>query len=99
MSDVRSNPVYKPLNKPLTILGVEKSLFFTAIAAAYSLFQFFDSLLSAVIFCFVFLSLARVVSAKDPKMLTFLLTSGRFRAEYDPCKYELLDIRRIEGRA
>ena len=98
---MRSDPVYKTLNKPLTILGVERTLFATALFTGAGFQVLFSSLLGAIVFFAVLLSLARMAPPRDPKMLVFVIQamSGTFRAEYDPCKYTLAVVRRIRSRA
>ena len=98
---MRSNPVYKTLNKPLTILGVERTLFATALFTGAGFQVLFSSLLGAIVIFSILLSLARMATRRDPKMLVFIIQaiSGAFRAEYDPCKYTLPVVRRISNRA
>ncbi len=98
---MRSNPVYKTLNKPLTILGVERTLFATALFTGAGFQVLFSSLLGAIVIFAILLTLARMTTRRDPKMLVFIIQamSGTFRAEYDPCKYTLPIVRRIRSRA
>src|SRR5947209_16660812 len=83
---MRSNPVYKTLNKPLTIMGVERTLFATALFTGAGFQVLFSSLLGAIVIFGILLSLARMATRRDPKMLVFIIQaiSGTFRAEYDP---------------
>jgi len=55
--DVRVHPVYRAINKPLTIWGAERRLFFLALIMRGVTFNFFGSLLSGLAM-FVGLSLA-----------------------------------------
>jgi type IV secretory pathway VirB3-like protein len=98
---MRSNPVYKTLNKPLTIMGVERTLFATALFTGAGFQVLFSSLLGAIVIFAVLFCLARMATRRDPKMLVFIVQaiSGTFRAEYDPCKYTLPLVRRIRSRA
>jgi len=98
---MRSDPVYKTLNKPLTILGVERTLFATALFTGAGFQVLFSSLLGAIVIFAVLLGFARMATRRDPKMLVFIIQamSGTFRAEYDPCKYTLTVVRRIRSRA
>jgi hypothetical protein len=61
----------------------------------------FSSLLGAIVIFAILLSVARMATRRDPKMLVFIIQaiSGAFRAEYDPCKYTLPVVRRIRSRA
>ncbi|PYY13637.1 MAG: hypothetical protein DMG60_21515 [Acidobacteria bacterium] len=45
----RINPVYKALNKPLTILGAERKLFFVALIMGAATFNLFGSLLGGLL--------------------------------------------------
>jgi type IV secretory pathway TrbD component len=97
----RINPVYRTLNKPLTIMGVERTLFATALFAGAGFQVLFSSFLGAIVIFAILLYLARIATRRDPKMLVFVVQamSGRFRAEYDPWKYEPRPVRRVYSRA
>lgn len=97
----RSNPVYKTLNRPLTIMGVERTLFTTALFTGAGFQVLFSSFLGAVVIFVILLSLARTATRRDPKMLVFIIQtmSRRFRVEYDPSKYTPLTVRRIRSHA
>jgi hypothetical protein len=45
----RANRVYKSLHKPLTYLGVERTLFFFVCAAAVGAFNLFNSLVAGLL--------------------------------------------------
>jgi len=80
------HPVYKSINKPLTIWGVERRLFFLALVMGAATFNFFASLASGVAM-FVALSLfGRWATASDPEILRIVLNSAKFRPFYDPLK-------------
>jgi type IV secretory pathway VirB3-like protein len=98
---MRTNPVYKTLNKPLTIMGVERTLFATALFTGAGLQVLFSSFLGAIVVFAILLSLARFTTRRDPKMLVFIIQamSRTFRAEYDPSKYTPAVVRRIQSRA
>jgi type IV secretory pathway VirB3-like protein len=77
-------PVYRSLNKPLTILGVERKLFFSILLVAYALFQFGEALLPAIVlFCCLWLA-AKSVTQIDHQLLRIVLNSNRFTSRYDP---------------
>jgi type IV secretory pathway VirB3-like protein len=97
----RSNPVYKTLNKPLTIMGVERTLFATALFTGGGFQVLFSTFLGAIVIFGILLSLARIATRRDPKMLVFVIQamSRTFRAEYDPSKYVPMTVRRILSRA
>ena len=82
------HPVYKSMNKPLTILGAERRLFFLAAVLGGATFNFFGSLMGGLLmFGGLFLA-ARWATATDPEILRILLNSARFRIHYDPAKFE-----------
>ena len=70
----RSNPVYKTLNKPLTIMGVERTLFATALFTGGRLSGFASALfLGAIVIFAILLFFARIATRRDPKMLVFVI--------------------------
>jgi type IV secretory pathway TrbD component len=82
------HPVYKSMNKPLTIWGAERRLFFLAAVLGGATFNFFGSLMGGLLmFGGLFLA-ARWATATDPEILHILLNSARFRTHYDPAKFE-----------
>src|SRR5437763_11498824 len=97
----RSNPVYKTLNQPLTIMGVERTLFATALFTGGGFQVLFSGLLGAIVIFAILLALARMATRRDPKMLVFIIQamSRTFRAEYDPSKYTPATVRRIRSHA
>ncbi len=99
--DRRSNPVYKTLNKPLTIMGVERTAFAIAFFTAGAFQFFFGSLLGGIAIFGILLYFGRLLTYKDPMMIVFLVHAmvGAFKSYYDPCKYKPLTIRRIDHRA
>jgi type IV secretory pathway TrbD component len=78
---------YPALNKPLTILGVERRLFFGLLILAAALFTFFNALLPALALFFVLLVLLRAGTQIDPQIIRVLINSGRFAVRYDPAKW------------
>ena len=98
---MRTNPVYKTINKPLTIMGIERTLFATALFTGAGFQVLFSSFLGAIVIFAILLTLARMATRRDPKMLVFIIQAmaGTFRAEYDPCKYTPSTVRRIQSRA
>jgi type IV secretory pathway TrbD component len=85
-NEVRIHPVYRAINKPLTIWGAERRLFFLALIMGGATFNFFGSLLSGIVmFLFLFLA-ARWATVTDLQMLRILLNSARYKPQYDPGK-------------
>src|SRR5260221_13734188 len=97
----RSSPVYKTMNKPLTIMGVERTLFATALFTGGGFQVLFSSFVGAIVIFAILLYLARMATRRDPKMLVFMIQamSGTFRAECDPWKYVPVKVRRIRTHA
>ena len=82
----RTNRVFKSLHKPLTYLGVDRSLFYLVCVAAVGSFNLFNSLLAGLsIFIggFVF---GQWVTESDPAFLRILARSERFKPRYDAAK-------------
>ena len=89
------HPVYRSMNKPLTIWGAERRLFFLAVVIGGATFTFFGSLLGGLL---MFLSLylfARWATVTDPQVLRILLNSSKFKVRYDPGKRAEFTLQRI----
>jgi len=80
------HPVYRSLNKPLTIAGAERSLFFLALIIGAATFNLFGSLLAGILMFLVLYLLARWATVTDPQILRILLNSSRSKPRYDPAK-------------
>jgi type IV secretory pathway TrbD component len=91
------NPVYRTLNRPLTILGAERKLFFFSLVIGACVFNLLNSLVGALAMFFAFYLFARWATQTDPQILRFLLNSTKGRAQYDPMKFEALRVRRVRG--
>lgn len=81
-------PVYRSLNKLLTIWGVERKLFFFILTVAFALFQLSNALLPALVLFVVLWFCARAATRLDPQLMRIVLNSGRFCERYDPAKSE-----------
>lgn len=78
--------VYRSINKPLTIWGAERKLFFLALVMGGATFNFFGSLLSGLAMFIALYLLARWATVSDAQILRILLNSAKFRLCYDPAK-------------
>lgn len=87
METRRLNPVYRTINKPLTILGAERRLFFAALVLGAAVFNLFGSFISGLVMFAALLVPARWATRSDPQVLRILLNSGKFRKQYDPLKF------------
>ena len=86
--------VYRSINKPLTIAGAERRLFFMAVVLGGATFNFFGSLVGGLI---MFLSLylfGRWCTRTDPQLLFILLNSSNSKGRYDPSKRQPIPIER-----
>jgi len=82
------NQIHRALNKPLTILGVERKLFFFSMLVAAGVFNFFGSLLGGLLMFLVLFIAARMATTQDPQLLRILLNASKFKSRYDPAKRE-----------
>jgi type IV secretory pathway TrbD component len=80
------HPVYKSINKPLTIWGAERRLFLLALLMGGATFNFFGSLLSGLVMFICLYVFARWATVVDPQILRILLNSSKFKRQYDPAK-------------
>lgn len=87
MSNRRINPVYKAVNRPLTILGAERRLFFSALVLGAATFNLVGSLLCGFLIFIALLIFAKWATNNDPQLLRILLNSTKFKAQYDPQKF------------
>jgi type IV secretory pathway TrbD component len=90
---MRTNRVYKVMNRPLTILGAERRLFFVALLSGAGIFNLVHSLAGGVLLFVVGLIAAQRATKFDPEILRILLNSGKFKSRYDPMKWEPLEVR------
>ncbi len=87
MQGRRVNTVYRAINKPLTILGAERRLFFAALVLGGAVFNLFGSLFGGIAMAAVLLIPAKWATRNDPQLLRILLNSGKFHKQYDPLKF------------
>jgi type IV secretory pathway TrbD component len=93
---VQTNPVFRSLNRPLTILGAERKLFFFALVMAACVFNLFSNLAGALGMFFALYLFARWATRTDPQILRFLLNSTKVRTQYDPAKFQPIQVRRLK---
>src|SRR5262245_7621007 len=80
------NPVYRSINKPLTICGAARKLFVSAALMRAGSFSFCGSLLSGLLMLCCLFICARWATVYDPQIVRILLNSAKFRCQYDPAK-------------
>jgi type IV secretory pathway TrbD component len=89
-----THPVYQSINKPLTIAGAERRLFFMAAVLGGATFNFFGSLAGGLIMFLTLYLFARWSTRTDPQLLFILLNSSHSRIRYDPSKHKPIPIER-----
>jgi type IV secretory pathway TrbD component len=82
----RTNRVYKSLHKPLTYLGVERTLFYLVCVGAVGAFNLFNSLLAGVAVFIGGFAFGHWVTNSDPAFLRILAMSERYKSRYDAAK-------------
>ena len=92
---VRFNRVFKSLHKPLTYLGVERTLFFFVCVGAVGAFNLFNSLLAGIAVFIGGFAFGQWVTNIDPAFLRILAKSERYKPRYDAAKQQ---VPRVEVR-
>ena len=90
----RLQPVYASINRPLTVGGADRRLFFVAVVIGGATFTFFGSLLAGVLMFLTLYIAARHVSQKDPELIRIMLRSAGARPLYDPGKLDAIVVER-----
>lgn len=93
----RINPVYRALHRPLTVLGVERKLFFFAMCMGAATFNMLSSLLGGLLMFTLLYFAAKWATNTDPQILRFLLSAAKFKTQYDPMKFSPITIRRASN--
>jgi|SRR5579863_9619658 type IV secretory pathway TrbD component len=89
----RRNRVYKSLHKPLTYLGIERTLFFFVSVTAVGTFNLFNSLTAGLIVFIGGFVFGTWVTNTDPAFLRIVARAERYNTRYDASKQ---DIPRVE---
>lgn len=90
---MRTNRVHKVMNRPLTILGAERRLFFVALLSGAGVFNLLHSLAGGILLFIVGLIAAQQATKFDTEILRVLLNSAKFKLRYDPMKWQPTEIR------
>lgn len=85
----RTNRVFKSLHKPLTYLGVERTLFYFVSVAGVGAFNLFNSLIAGVAVFIGGFAFGHWVTNSDPSFLRILAKSERYKPRYDAAKQQL----------
>ena len=80
-------PVARALYRPLTVLGVDRRLFFLALLVGAAAFNLFYSLLAGIWLFGALYAFALWSTRRDPQMLAILLRSGGTRHTYDAAQF------------
>ena len=88
----RSNRVFKSLHKPLTYLGVERSLFFMVCVTAVGCFNLFNSVLAGIAVFVAGFLFGLWVTNTDPAFLAILGRADRMKARYDAAKQQIPNV-------
>ncbi len=86
--EYRHNQVFKAMNRPLTIMGAERRLFFVALISGGAIFSLMHSLLGGILLFVVGVIAAQRATKYDVEILRVLLNSTKFRRRYDPMKWQ-----------
>ena len=90
----RLQPVYSSINRPLTIGGADRRLFFVAVVVGGATFTLFGSLFGGLLMWVALYGLARWTTQRDPQLLRIVLRSTTARRRYDPAKLAYVRVRR-----
>jgi type IV secretory pathway TrbD component len=88
--------VYASINRPLTIGGADRRLFFVALLMGGATFTFFGSLLTGLLMFLTLHLLARLTTERDPQLLRIVLRSAAARVRYDPGKLVYVAVHRSD---
>jgi type IV secretory pathway TrbD component len=89
----RANKVYKAMNRPLTVMGAERRLFFVALISGGAVFSVLHSLVGGIALFVIGTVIARRATKYDVEILRVLFNSNKFRRRYDPMKWQTTEIR------
>ena len=85
----RTNRVFKSLHKPLTYLGVERTLFYFVCVAAVGAFNLFNSILAGIAVFLGGFAFGQWVTNRDPAFLRILARSEHYKLRYDAAKQQV----------
>jgi type IV secretory pathway TrbD component len=88
----RRNRVFKSLHKPLTYMGIERTLFFMICVSAVGMFNLFNSIIGGVIVFIGGSIFGHWVTNSDPAFLKILGRSEKFKLRYDAAKQRVPNV-------
>lgn len=80
------HPVSRAMNRPLTILGCERRLFFGALVIGAAGFNLLGSLLTGLLLFGMLYAVAHWVTRTDPQLPRIVINAAQLRRYYDPGK-------------
>jgi type IV secretory pathway TrbD component len=83
---IRVNRVFKSLHKPLTYLGVERTLFYFVCVGAVGAFNIFNSSLAGIAVFVGGFAFGYRATNSDPAFLRIIAKSERYKLRYDAAK-------------
>jgi type IV secretory pathway TrbD component len=84
--------VFKAMNRPLTVLGAERRLFFVALISGGAIFSLLHSLIGGLGLFVAGVTIARIATRHDVEILHVLFNSGKFRRRYDSMKADPIEV-------
>jgi type IV secretory pathway TrbD component len=85
----RTNRVFKSLHKPLTYLGVERTVFYLICVSAVAAFNLFNSILAGIAVFIGGFAFGHWVTNSDPAFLRILAKAERYKTRYDAAKQQI----------
>jgi len=85
--DHQINPVFRALNRPLLLLGIDRRLFFFLLTVSFAVFNLSGALAPTLALFAALACGTRLAARTDPQLLRILMNSTRFAARYDPAKW------------
>jgi type IV secretory pathway TrbD component len=82
----RTNRVFKSLHKPLTYMGIERTLFYVVCVGAVGAFNLFNSIWAGITVFLGGFAFGQWVTNSDPAFLRILAKSERYKPRYDAAK-------------
>jgi type IV secretory pathway TrbD component len=88
-TQIRTNRVFKSLHKPLTYLGVERTLFYFVCVGAIGAFNIFNSILAGIAFFIGGFTFGYWATNSDPAFLRIIAKSEKYKLRYDAAKQQV----------
>ena len=76
-------PAHPALTRPLTTMGVERSLFMLAVVVSYAIYRLVSAIGGAVVFAGLYVA-AYAANRRDPQLVKIVRVNVEARRRYDP---------------